>query len=281
MGKHQGKLSDCIDLHMHSLHSDGEYPVCDLIRSASECGLSAIAITDHDTIEAYAEGLELAGEFGIEFVPGVEISASDGGREIHILGYLFDPTHLEFNQILLELQGKRKTRIRGIVEKLNRMGVEIRLERVLEKASGVSVGRPHVAEVLVEEEYASHFQDAFQRYLNPEFVREFDTGKLTPREAISVITKAGGVSVLAHPAKTSRDDLIPALVEAGLAGIETYCLGMDRKTAKKYRALAKRYSLVCCGGADFHSDRGDARFGLGSVRVPYSSLESLRQARAA
>jgi predicted metal-dependent phosphoesterase TrpH len=268
-----------IDLHIHTKYSDGELEVEEILNACHHIGLKAVSITDHDTIDAYIEGKELAEELKLEFIPGVELSSYFEGSEIHILGYLFDPTNLTLNFKLQELQQKRKIRAKKIVQKLNNLGIDISMERVFEKVRGTSVGRPHIAAVLVEEEYVSNFPEAFEKYLSAEFIKEFETEKLTPLEAIALIKEASGVSVLAHPAKTLRDDLIESFVQAGLAGIETYCHGVDRATVSKYRNLAKTYNLVCSGGSDFHNTRGGTKFGLGSIRVPYSSLQNLKKTR--
>ncbi len=266
-----------VDLHMHSTHSDGDYKVHELIDTCVKKGMTAMSITDHDNIEAYNEGKAYAEELNIEFVPGVEISTFYENTEIHMLGYYYSPNHLVFNQSLLEIQEKRVVRVRNIVKKLNAHGIEIRFERVQEKAKGKSIGRPHIAAVMLEEEYINNIGQAFEKYLCKDFVKEFEGDKLTPAEAISLINQAGGVSVLAHPFRTERDDLIEGMVEAGLQGIETYCNGLSASHTQKYKDYAKKYNLVKCGGADFHSDKYGSRNGLGSIKVPYSSLEQLKE----
>src|SRR5690606_37485965 len=209
-----------VDLHMHSTFSDGALEVRELIDFCRDQGLSAIAVTDHDNIDSFEEGREYAQEKGIEYIPGVEISSSIGGSDIHILGYLFDPTHLKLNKTLLDLRAKRKDRARQIVERLEEKGVSITYESVLARAQGGSVGRAHIVAQLLEEEFVATFQDAFTKYLGKEsdLMAELDTVKLTPAEAIELIISAGGVPALAHPSKTNRDDLLEHLVECGPIG---------------------------------------------------------------
>lgn len=272
-----------VDLHMHSRFSDGSFHVRELLRMAHERGLAAVAITDHDNIDAYEEGRELAEELGIEFIAGVEISSHHEGSDIHVLGYLFDPTHLRLNQTLQGLQIKRRTRARLIVERLNALGIDIRFEQLAAKASEGSLGRAHIAQLLVEEEYVSCFSEAFRKYLSNQALEdlELDCVKLQPEEAIRLITDAGGVAVLAHPFKTNRDDLLEHLVDAGLKGIETYCLGLSSSSCQRYRDLARRYNLVCSGGADFHTLRPDGQCTLGTLKVPYKALAMLKDLKAA
>ena len=270
------KVADYIDLHIHSNYSDGQHPVDEIMETCSKVGMKAMAFTDHDTLDGYFAGQEIKEDYPIELIPGIELSSFIDGSEIHILGYLFDPNNLTLNQTLSDLQEKRQVRVQNIVNKLNKNGVEISLSRVLEKSKGTSIGRPHIAQVLLEEEYVSNFQQAFDKYLSTELIEEFETEKLKPVEAIELISQAGGVPVLAHPYKTRRDDLIEMMVDAGLKGIETYCNNVGKSASETYNSLAKKYELICCGGADFHNNLKDKRYGLGSVKVPYSCLSELK-----
>jgi len=272
---------ECVDLHMHSTFSDGGLPVKDLIDYCALQGLTAIAVTDHDNIDSYEEGREHAQAAGVEFVTGVEISSFVDGSDIHILGYLFDPTHLKLNKTLLELRDRRRFRAVEIVRRLDAIGIHINLDRILEKTGNGSVGRAHIATQMVEEEYVSSFQEAFNRYLgsDADLMDDVEAAKLTPRDAIQLIIEAGGIPVMAHPSKTARDDLIQGMVEDGLMGIETWCHGQSHATYQRYRDIARRYDLVCCGGADFHVKREDGRHAPGSLNVPYSVLDRLRDSQ--
>lgn len=268
-----------VDLHMHSTFSDGMLPVKDLIDYCVEQGLTAIAVTDHDNIDSFEEGRDYAGSRGLEFIPGVEISSSIGGSDIHILGYMFDPTHLRLNRTLIELRERRVERAKAILERLDRRGMNLNYERVAARAQGGSVGRAHIAAQLVEEEYVSTFQDAFNLYLgnDADLMSDLDTVKLSPADAIALILEAGGVPVLAHPCKTNRDDLLDMLVECGLMGIETYCHGLSRANCEKYRSFAQKRNLICTGGADFHVKRPDGRNAPGSLRIPYKVLSLIKE----
>ena len=282
-GKDQGASREFVDLHMHSTFSDGALPVRELIDYCTQQDLTAIAVTDHDNIDSFEDGREYALSKGIEYVPGVEISSSIENSDIHILGYMFDPTHLRLNRTLVELRSRRVDRAKEIVGRLEKKGVSLNYERVAARAHGGSVGRAHIAAQLVEEEFVSTFQDAFNRYLGNDsaLMHDLDTVKLSPAEAIGLILEAGGVPVMAHPAKTNRDDLLETLVESGLMGIETYCHGQSQSSFQKYRAFALKHNLICTGGADFHVKRLDGRNAPGSLKIPYKVLNQIREAKEA
>ncbi len=281
--KDQAAQREFVDLHMHSTFSDGGLPVRDLIDYCVQQGLTAIAVTDHDNIDSFEDGREYAQDQGIEYVTGVEISSSVGSSDIHILGYLFDPTHLRLNRTLVELRARRVDRAKEIVGRLDKKGVSLNYERVAARAHGGSVGRAHIAAQLVEEEFVATFQDAFNRYLgnDSDLMHDLDSVKLSPAEAIGLILEAGGVPVLAHPCKTNRDDLLDMLVASGLMGIETYCHGQSQASYQKYRSFALKHNLVCTGGADFHVKRIDGRNAPGSLRIPYKVLSQIKEAKEA
>ena len=272
--------NEYIDLHMHSSLSDGALKVRDLIDLCHAQGLSAMSITDHDNIDSFEEGREYAREVGIEYIPGVEISSSYGGSDIHILGYFFDPTHLRLNQTLVALRVRRRERAKQIVNRLEKHGILLNYDQIATRTHGGSIGRAHIAAQLVEEEYVSTFHEAFSRYLGNDtpLMAEIDHAKLTPSEAIALILEAGGVPVMAHPFRTNRDDLLETMVECGLTGIETYCHGQTASVFQKYRDFARKYALICSGGADFHAKRLDGRHAPGSLKVPYKVLAMLREA---
>lgn len=270
-----------VDFHMHSTLSDGQLGVRDLIDYCVRQGLSAISVTDHDNIDAYEEGREHARDVGIDYLPGVEISSSWNGHDIHILGYLFEPTHLRLNRTLVSLRDKRRSRARLIVSRLAAEGIELNYEKLAAKTHGGSIGRAHIAAAMVEEEYVPSFQDAFTRYLGNgnAFMEGIDSEKLTPADAIGLIREAGGVAVLAHPGRTNQDALIESMVEHGLQGIETYCHSHNPANYRRYKEIAKRYGLFCSGGADFHVPREDDRYAPGSLKIPADVLFALYNAK--
>jgi predicted metal-dependent phosphoesterase TrpH len=270
-----------VDFHMHSTLSDGQLSVRDLIDYCVQQGVSAISITDHDNIDAYEEGREHAQQAGIGYIPGVEISSSHNGHDIHILGYLYEPTHLRLNRTLMSLREKRRTRARLIVSRLAEQGIDLSYDKLAAKTHGGSIGRAHIAAAMVEEEYVPSFQDAFTRFLGNgnRFMEGIESEKLSPADAIGLIREAGGVAVLAHPARTNQDTLIESMVEHGLQGIETYCHSHNPTYFRRYKEIAKRYGLFCSGGADFHSRRDDDRYAPGSLRIPGEVLHALYGAK--
>ncbi len=271
-----------VDFHMHSTLSDGQLSVHELIDYCVRQGLSAISITDHDNIDAYEEGLEHARDAGLDYIPGVEISSSWNGHDIHVLGYLYEPTHLGLNRTLVGLREKRRDRAREIVKRLAAQGIELNYEKLAAKTTHAgSVGRAHIAAALVEEEYVANFQDAFTRYLGngTPLMDGIESGKLSPFDAIGLIREAGGVAVLAHPHRTNQDDLIERMVEHGLQGIETYCHSHTPAVYRRYKDVAKRYGLFCSGGADFHVPRDDDRYAPGSLKIPSDVLGALYAAK--
>jgi predicted metal-dependent phosphoesterase TrpH len=270
-----------VDFHMQSTQSDGELSVRDLIDYCVEQGVTAMSVTDHDSIEAYEEGREYAAAAGIGYIPGVEISSTWEGRDIHILGYMYEPTHLRLNQTLVHLRERRRIRAQAIVNRLAERGLEVSFDKLLQRSKGGSIGRAHIASVLVEQEYVPSFHDAFTRYLGSgtTLMEGLDSEKLSPQAAIELILEAGGVPVLAHPGRTNQDAAIEAMVESGLKGIETYCHSHSPAGFRKYKEIAKRYGLFCSGGADFHAKREDDRGAPGSLRVPMDVLDRIQETK--
>jgi len=267
-----------VDLHMHSTLSDGSLSVAEMLDLAARRKLTAIAITDHDNIDSWTEGKDLAARLGVELIPGVEISSAWEGSDIHILGYFFDPSNLALNQVLERAKRRRFLRAKAMVRKLGHLGLPIRFEKVLSYVQGGTVGRPHIARALLEEEYIHSFQEAFEKWLGPECPAYVETECLTPMEAIALINNAGGAAVMAHPMATDRDDVIPLLVEAGLKGIEIYTHHLPSAARRKYQDIARRHNLVWTGGSDSHGERPGCP-GIGSVRVSQTVVEKLLEAR--
>jgi 3',5'-nucleoside bisphosphate phosphatase len=267
-------ITKYVDLHMHTVYSDGSLTPFELIDMAVSKKLSCIAITDHDNFDAYGHVAKYAEDKEIELIPAIEISAFHDGCDIHILGYFIDTTHLQLNQEMEKQANRRVQRIKLILKKLSSLGVDISFDAVQRKAGSGVIGRPHIAKIMVEEEYVNNFHEAFSKYLGNEGEAYVDKKGLSTTETIKLIRKAGGVAVLAHPYRTQCDELIPEMVEAGLAGLETFCTNQRSKVGKKYRSLAKKYDLVCTGGTDFHSPEQSAT--LGSLKIPYEVMDNLR-----
>jgi hypothetical protein len=268
-----------IDLHIHSNCSDSTLTPQEIVRLAKEKGLRAVAVTDHDSVSGVQDAMSVGAELGVEVISGVELSVSDGVSDIHILGYFVDHSDEFFLSELERFKAARLERVKKILAKLKQLEVDIELESVLEIAENGALGRPHVAEALLDSGYVDTFEEAFRRYIghrSPAYVPKL---LLSPGDAFRLVEKAGGISALAHPGTVQRDDLIPEFVELGMKAIEVWHPKHDRGAVKYYMELARRYGLAVTGGSDSHGLR-TASASVGSERVPYSILISLRQALA-
>ena len=267
------------DLHLHTLFSDGTYSPEELVFHARRCGLSAIALTDHDTVEGCAPAAEACAAAGIEFIPGTELTAEQGGIEIHILGYCLDTQNRKLLTEIERFQAVRQNRIREMVARLNRLKVPLSADAVFALANCRAPGRPHVARALVQAGLCGSLDEAFERFLKknrPAWVPKF---KISAGDAIALIHQAGGVAVLAHPGLNRSDDVIPGMVAAALDGIECFHTKHSTATAEHYLEIADRFRLLVTGGSDCHGlSKGQPL--IGTVKLPYQHVEALR-ARAA
>lgn len=275
--QHSAPRTGFVDLHMHSLLSDGTLSLEALLKLAVRKGLATVSITDHDNLDSYLQGKPIADQLGLELIPGIEVSSVWQGKDIHILGYFCDSTNLAMNVELEEQTRQRHTRVKAIIKKLNALGVELNYEKVLSYCKGRVIGRPHVAMAMVDEEYVSTFSEAFQKYLAEDGLAFVEKKGLSPQQAIRLIENAGGIAVMAHPYKTNADDLIESMVEWGLKGIEIYSPSQKGAVGRKYRELARKYNLVGTGGSDFHTEGGP--YGLNCLKIPYAVVEQLRERR--
>jgi predicted metal-dependent phosphoesterase TrpH len=273
-----------IDLHSHTIHSDGSSTPSEIIALARSKGARAVAITDHDTIDGLGEGRDAARQLGIEFVNGVELSAEYSPGTMHILGYDIDDGHQQLAATLQDLRAARDRRNPEIAIRLQALGIDLHYDEVATLAGNDVVGRPHFARILVDKGFASSIQDAFNRFLAKGAAAYVEKKRLTPREAISLIHQAGGVAVLAHPYQLKLpeqplDQLVGELVEMGLDGIEAIYSRHSPAERECYSQLANRHRLLVTGGSDYHGTyKPDISLvnGLGDLAVPYSLLEGLR-----
>lgn len=267
-----------VDLHVHSLYSDGTSAPQELVNLAVAAGLSAFSLCDHDTVEGIAPCLEAAQGKAVEVIPGIELSAEYGQREVHMLGYCIDPSNAELLEQLSVLKSNRIERVHRIIAKLAELGVHLDADTVFGLSPQGVVGRLHIARALVKEKHVATTYEAFSRYLGdnaPAFVLGF---KITPARAMALIRAAGGVPVLAHPYSIRDDAYIEELVAAGLAGIETYYPEHSQSMSNFYRDIAVQHGLIMTGGSDFHGGaKPDVK--MGCVRVPYEVVTQLKAAR--
>lgn len=273
-------MADTIDLHLHTYFSDGTESPERVVALAHEVGHRAIAITDHDNIDALPVARPAAERLGIELISGIEMSASIENTEVHILGFFFDATHVPLLAHLKEQQARRVRRVHEMVEKLDRIGVHIKAKEVLDLAGQGTVGRPHVARILQQRGYVATLAEAFQKFIgtdNPGFV---PGSPIAPKTIIRLLREAGGIPVLAHAVYLKNDALIDGFVRDGLVGLEVYHAGHIPDRITHYEQLADRLGLLRTGGSDYH---GNAKEGapIGAVKAPYALLEGLRAWRAA
>ncbi|MFH1646096.1 MAG: PHP domain-containing protein [Chloroflexota bacterium] len=266
-----------VDLHIHSSVSDGRFSPAEIVRKAAGAGLKVIALTDHDSIDGIASAIEAAGEFpGLRVIPGVEISSDVPQGEAHMLGYFIDTTDRELLENLVNMRNSRVKRAREMIARLAGLGMNISWERVHEIAGSGSVGRPHIAQALLEKGYISSVKEAFNKYIawgGPAYVlRE----KVTPAEAVALILRADGLPVLAHPLTVAgHETLIAGLAPGGLAGIEAYYGEFSNEEIKKLVDLADKHGLITTGGSDYHGLDDKAETVLGGADVPMECADRL------
>ena len=260
-----------VDLHAHSTASDGSKAPAEVVAAGRAAGLAAIALTDHDTMAGVAEAVDAGEALGVRVVPGVELSAMEGEREVHVLGlHIAHADPLEHT--LATLRDRRVVRAQQMVQKLNGLGVSITFEAVLAQAGGGAIGRPHLARVLIDEGWARDSRDAFERYLGagkPAFVPKH---RLPGAEAIDLIHAGGGLAVLAHPGADGRRDAVERYAALGLDGLEVRHPGHNAEDTARLGALVDFFALVPSGGSDWHGATEGQRT-LGVMRVPGEWLE--------
>jgi hypothetical protein len=264
-----------VDLHAHTHFSDGVLSPEALVARALDKHLAAVAVTDHDTLEAIPRARQAAGN-AIELVPGIEISTAFEGADLHILGFYVNPEYGPLRERLALFQEERRQRARTIVERLRALGAPVEMEAVIELAGPGVVGRPHVAEALIQAGLATNFDDAFERFLGAQAPAYVPRPAFSPDEAIQLIHAADGVSVLAHPGSQMPDSVIERMRGAGLRGIEVWHPQHGAATVRRYRALAERLGLLVTGGSDFHGEHRSVD--LGELPVPLSILDPLKLA---
>ena len=277
-----------VDLHTHTTHSDGTLSPAALVRLANEEGLTALAVTDHDVTTANQEALEAAKDLDLTVVPGVELSIDHElppGGHMDIIGLFIDHRHPDLNERLDFLRSERRVRNDRILEKLNDLGINLSAEDVRRAAGEGSMGRPHIARVLVDQNHVGSIDEAFQRYLKngaPAFVEK---AKLTVIDAIALIHRAGGLAILAHPFSlgfsTYRDlsGEISTLKKIGLHGLETYYPSYSKDMSRSLRRIASENGLLESGGSDFHGANKpyiQLGSGAGNLIVPDTVYEKLQ-----
>ena len=276
-----------IDLHCHSTFSDGSLPPERLVEEAVRIGLSALALTDHDTTAGVPRFLAAGAGRPIRLVPGVELSVDCSSGVMHMLGYWMDLANPELVRQMEWIRDGRAMRNRAMLEKLNALGFAMTWEEVAAFAGEDVVGRPHFAQVMLQKGYAKDKNEAFDKWLGDGKPGYADRPRLTAEVAVSLIRQAGGVAVLAHPfsLRVSKDAMASLFIElaaAGLAGVECYYSEHSADLTKEYLAMARKANLVPTGGSDFHGEVSPGiklGFGFGGLNVPDEVLAQLEARR--
>ena len=265
-----------IDLHIHSYYSDGLLSPQQIIQYAKERHLRARSITDHDTLAGTAEAVRLGAQQEVEVVPGIEISVIYHESEIHLLGYYIDQSSAAIAEYIATLADSRNRRAHQILDVLRKEGIRIPYELVARKANGAPIGRPHIAQVMVDEGYVFSAYEAFQKYLGEKRAGDIPKFSLDVQQAIDIIQQAGGLAFWAHPATAPNEEVLYKLLDCGIDGIETFHPKHSPEQQAHYRELARYYKLLESGGSDCHGGR-EGGIALGTLKVPYEFLDRIKR----
>ena len=268
------------DLHLHTFFSDGTDSPEQIVEHVHKAGIGVMAITDHDNIEAIPIAQPISHCYGIELIPGIEMSASFEGLEVHILGYLFDQTNAPLLNHLRTQQQRRVNRVYETVKRLAKVNVHLSAEEILTSAGQGTVGRPHVARILLKHGYVSSMPEAFDKYLGPAGPGFVPGSVIEPAVIMRLLRDAGGIPVLAHPIYLKRDELIDRFAREGLMGVEAYHSTHSAEQAKRYAAIAERLGLVTTGGSDYHGEQNKEGVVIGVCRLDGRHVEALKSRHA-
>ena len=275
-----------VDLHLHTTCSDGRLSPTELVRLCGERGLRVISISDHDSTEGIPEALEAARRYPtLTIVPGIELSTDVPGAEVHILGYFINHLDEALQRALSRFREGREERARRMVDRLAEIGVDLSWERVVELSGGGAVGRPHIAQAMVEAGVVRYPRDAFDLYLGRNGPAYVGRAKLSPEEAVGLVADNSGLPVLAHPTYATNEPdvgapeelerLLTRLKAKGLVGMEVYYKDYSSDVVHRLRSLADRLGLIACGGSDYHASGNPDEPEPGMVGPPMESFEAL------
>ncbi len=266
-----------VDLHIHSTASDGRLSPAEVVRKSAEAGVTVIALADHDTVDGIVPALEAAQAFPrLRVIPAVEISTLVPKGEVHMLGYFIDYAHPELQATLGRMRNSRKKQALGMIARLRELGLPIEWQRVKEIAGSGSIGRPHIAQAMLERGYIASIKEAFDRYIawgGPAYVQR---DKMSPVEAARLILRTNGLPVLAHPLTIDDPETVIAeLKAAGLVGIEVYYKDYPEDERNGLVRLARKYKLIATGGSDYHGLDASTETMIGGADVPLESAGQL------
>ena len=280
------KMLSPVDLHVHSNESDGTVAPEDLVKEAKMTGLSAFALTDHDTTAGLDAAIACGEAEGIEVVPGIELSTSYLGKDIHVLGYYIDYHNEEFQERLKEFRDSRDVRNEEMFRRLRECGFEkITTEALVEAFDNAVITRAHVARFMLDCGYVKSREEVFQRYIGDNCPCYVERKKITPNQAVKLILEFGGIPVIAHPllykfGAETLEALVTSLKEDGLMGMEVIYSTYNSREQRKLKNLAKKYDLVVTGGSDYHgTNKKDIKLGvgMGNLFIPRECLDNIKQ----
>lgn len=268
-----------IDLHLHTTASDGMLAPADLVERAAAAGITTLSVTDHDTVAGLAAARAACARLGVDFVPGIEITAVENGRDVHMLGYFLEAAPPELGAFLASQRADRIRRVREIARRLAALGCEIDIAPLLDGARAQpwrSIGRPQLAQALVAAGLARDRDDAFDRLLGEDCPAFVPRRGASPEEVVALIARSRGLASLAHPALLHDDALIPRLAAAGLHALEVFHSDHDAVLTAHYTRLARALGLAMSGGSDFHGDGLHRNAVIGGATLPAAEYDALR-----
>ena len=265
-----------VDLHLHTNYSDGTLTPNELVQLALTNNLEIISITDHDCTDGIDEAMLASFNRNLTVIPGIELNTDTEDGEIHVLGYFIDYQNKDLQKLLIECRNSRVERARIMVERLNSLGINIQWTRVEELAGYGAIGRPHIANAMLEIKSIKTFQEAFEKYIGRNGVAYIERFRLNVFEAVKTIQQYGGIPVLAHPGYIKNlDNLLPILIESGLKGLEVFYANYDTNTINKLKNIASKYGLIPCGGSDYHGIKTKTEKLPGTFGPPIESVNKL------
>ena len=266
-----------VDLHTHTYFSDGALSPRELVLRAHEVGITVLSITDHDNIDGLVPAMEVAKDFGIEVIPGVELSSTLGTKDIHILGYMFDPSNKNLRDTLEFLKKERFIRAERIVRKLNSLDLPLDFDLVVARAGHGALGRPHIAAAMLDEGLTSDYAEAFEQYIGDSCPAYEPKYKISPEDAVEIIANAGGISTVAHPGWYVSESDLSHLIRSGVDGIEVVHPAHDPNRVRYYRGIASTYFLLESGGSDFHGGKRNDYQNFGTYCVTHEMLDAMKR----
>ena len=272
-------MTKAADLHIHSIHSDGLLTTEKIFFYAQKRKLKAISITDHDSVGANAEALELSKKYKIEFIQGIELSSEYNDMDIHILGYFVDPNNEQLHKYIKKFKDVRIDRAKKMVKLLQEDNIDITFEEVDEISNNGAIARPHLAHLLIKKKYAYNFHDAFSKYLNDNSKYHVKKFKISIPDAVKLIHDAGGLAFAAHPNYLrEKPEMIKVLMDAGIDGLETIHSSYDDEFLRKINDMADYNKLLKSGGSDCHGGRKYGKLILGKHKITYDRIEKMKYA---